>query len=185
MSSYKFGNFTARHVTAVASSDVPSECSVRVAAATMDPSHHPAVQKRPPSLSHSKRSATIHGNSRSEKVKGVVITSPGEEVSSSASNFYLSDASGIATIRQIHANRHLVVEPPQSEPHAKGFTRASTSHSADNLLSHSGIVADGSSSDEGGDMMGECFICYIAFDEDCPKMTPRNLQCGHAFCTGE
>lgn len=177
--SYKFGDFTGR---ALANSGHPSGNPVP-AAATMDRSQYPAVPKRP-TQTHSKRSATIHHGNR----KGVVVvTSPGEEVSNISSevpsDYYLSDASGIA---QMNANRHVVqLAPPQSEPCARGFMPSNISHSADNLASHAGIGADGSSSDEGGDMIGECFICYIAFDEDSPKRTPRNLQCGHAFCTSE
>ena len=30
----------------------------------------------------------------------------------------------------------------------------------------------------------ECDICSHPFDEDCPEKAPRNLSCGHAYCTG-
>lgn len=184
--SYTFGNFV--HISDGA------ENSIGQSVPAMNRPHYQTVNKRPPSLAQTKKSATIdHRGRRDEKVRGVIITSPAdEEVSSSEipNAFYLSDASGIAATRQIShrvvaSHRVGVVDLPQSEPNdTRGFTRASVSHSADNLLSHAGAASDGFSSDE-GEMVGECFICYNAFDEDFPDMTPRNLRCGHAFCTGE
>jgi hypothetical protein len=133
------------------------------------------------------RSATIHDDSWRELEKTVIITSPDEESRGGVPNFYLSDASGIGAMRQMQRappNRHAVVKAPETLPRGRGFTAANTSHSADNLLSH---LPGGSSSDEGsgGETVGECFICYNTLDEDSPEMTPRNLRCGHAFCTGE
>ena len=31
----------------------------------------------------------------------------------------------------------------------------------------------------------ECHVCYEAFTDEVPCLVPRNLQCGHSFCTGE
>ena len=31
----------------------------------------------------------------------------------------------------------------------------------------------------------ECHVCYEAFTDEEPRLVPRNLQCGHSFCTGE
>ena len=45
-------------------------------------------------------------------------------------------------------------------------------------------IPEGICSDE-GELVAECFICLQAFDEDCPSRVPRNLRCGHAYCTGE
>lgn len=186
MSLYKFGDFAGGNSTGSVedlATDHGHGGSVPVASrSTMNQQLHYSTvhKKRPPGLGHTKRSATIHERG----VRGVVITSPEHETSNTEcpdDRLLHSDASALS-LRQINATCHQPVVP-QSEPNPRGFTRASESHSAENLLSHAGFAAGGFSSDEGE--VGECFICYNAFDEDSPYMTPRNLECGHAFCTGK
>ena len=145
---------------------------------TRDPAaHHTAVglyhfdlKMKPP-----KRSQTLRTGFNSEH----------EDVQSST--FYTSDASvlrGAMGSRSPRNVRKLEKEPPQSEPHP-GFMHAHTcnSRSADDLLSV-GVAKMPFHSDEGDEVVGECFICFNAFDEEDEEMTPRNLQCGHAYCTG-
>lgn len=50
------------------------------------------------------------------------------------------------------------------------------------LVSTMPTAPEGFSSDE-GELVAECFICLQAFEEDSSQMVPRNLQCGHAYCT--
>lgn len=113
-----------------------------------------------------------------------------------SSTFHTSDASVLRgammhgstrSPRNLHQDRHrnLDKEPAQSGP-LPGFMHNHTSNnsrSADDLLSV-GVAKMRCCTDEGNEVIGECFICYNAFDEESEEMTPRNLQCGHAYCTG-
>lgn len=177
--SYTFGDFVDPH--AARSEGAPATLG---RSGGVDPGRQPNVAHR--------RAATIHDRRRrEEKVRGVVLTSPAGEipntVSGATTDYYMSNASGIAAVRQNSSNRHPVVVEAQSERSGLRYLADNVSHSADNLLVHAGAGGNRFSSDEGsgGETMGECFICYNVFDEDSSMMTPRNLQCGHAFCTGE
>lgn len=106
------------------------------------------------------------------------------------STFYTSDASvlrgamGSRSPRNMHQHGNLDKQPAQSEPRP-GFIHDHTgnSRSTDDLLSI-GAPKMPFCSDKGDEIVGECFICFNAFDEESEEMTPRNLQCGHAYCTG-
>ena len=176
--SYTFGEFT--NPRAVVRPRRPDDPAIKQSSPAT--SSGAELGRQPP-----RRAATIHDRSRrEEKVRGVVVTSPVKEMPNTVGggatgDFYLSDASGIAVLRQNSANRH----PAQSEKSGLSCLPENVSHSANNLLAHAGTGADSSDEGSGGETVGECFICYNVFDEDLDKMTPRNLQCGHAFCTGE
>ena len=34
-------------------------------------------------------------------------------------------------------------------------------------------------------ILPECLVCSLPYDENCSDRNPRNLNCGHTFCTGK
>ena len=46
-------------------------------------------------------------------------------------------------------------------------------------------VPEESSEDFATGDVAECSICLCGYDENDPDRVPRNLQCGHAYCTSE
>ena len=155
-----------------------------------------------PRLGELGRAATFqHQLSRQEKCERVMMyigeereDEEGEE-GERAEPYSVSDASVLRNHRAAppgyHSpqfSRHQAQQQlvPHSQPHqgqGHPFTHARASRSSDNLLDVAHGTGEWSSSDE-GDLLIECSVCYQRFEEECSK-TPRNLQCGHAFCTGE
>lgn len=112
------------------------------------------------------------------------------EASTWENDFSMSDASCIAVDTVYNSssrpNQHQELVA-QSQP-SGGFAQAR----ARSLRNPSPMLAstlaegprEGFSSDE-GELVAECFICLEAFNEDYSNLVPRNLQCGHAYCTSK
>lgn len=153
-----------------------------------------------PKLAYTGRSVTLEVESpQREKRKVEMKIGEYEEDEEKADSLFSSDASGLASKRNGIANRTTTIAgtySPQvarhrkygrqveqfSQPQGPGFTHAHPSRSSDHLVGMAQSCGE-SSSDE-GEVVIECSICLQQFEEESSK-TPRNLQCGHAYCTGE
>ena len=163
-----------------------------------------------PKLVHTGRAVTLTAELESpQKERRKVemkIGEYGEDEEEKPDSLYSSDSSGIVSKKKTMANKintlagsysPQVFRPPRnynrrplehldqfSQPQGQGFTHAHhESRSSDNLLGMAHSGGEWSSSDE-GEVVIECSICLQQFEEESMK-TPRNLQCGHAYCTGE
>ncbi len=145
-------------------------------------------RRPPPKLAETGRSATLYD--RKDARGGIVISVGGNDDDSDPEVLHSrSDTSAIAAYSaapRYHQSPQLQRRiQRQLEQHSQpapgpGFPHA---HSAENLLGMTHSAGEWSSSDEGETVL-ECVICFQRFEEESSK-TPRNLQCGHAYCTGK
>ena len=90
--------------------------------------------------------------------------------------FSLSESADEVILRgrkeTVHSTRRGQLSVVQSVPPRKGGF--GTSRSATVLATKDSRVK-----------VAECPICFEEFNEDSSNKTPRNLSCGHAYCTGK
>lgn len=86
--------------------------------------------------------------------------------------------------------------PNKSFPHVNGATRCRAgpqfqgvpqSEPQQNRYLSGDLAMDGQRSNPGSleALVVQCNLCCEEYCEDNPKLVPRNLSCGHTYCTGK
>lgn len=133
------------------------------------------------------RSATI--SSAMNHCTGVdkMFSTVNEDSNLSQDRLFFSDASRIPTsicVKHVVPDyRRLALESHSQPNRGLNATPIHVSQSTNDLLAHP-AVPEGFSSDHEDELVAECYICYHPFDESNMRKVPRNLECGHAYCTG-
>lgn len=122
-----------------------------------------------------------------DKMFSTVNEDSNEDSNLSQDRLFFSDASRIPTsicVKHVVPDyRRLALESHSQPNRGLNATPIHVSQSTNDLLAHP-AVPEGFSSDHEDELVAECYICYHPFDESNMRKVPRNLECGHAYCTG-
>jgi len=146
---------------------------------------------QPPYRRNLRRSSSLEEDSEEvrkkfQQLRGGLDVAPGQTGAVEEQNFKLSETAPNAAYfyqqKVARSTTTMRVHYPQSQP--AGLAVAKYIHTSSNSL-HCSPEKEKKISANLDNAIVQCSLCYNDYSEDNPKLVPRNLSCGHTYCTGE